>query len=139
MRAAAAPEAQWDMRLPQRSVLLLSAALVGAILSAALLIGLTERVWRGETQRFDDAVRDRVDALMPGPKPFAHALSSIGSLDVLFVVSVGVCGVFVWRREYSTAVLLAVVMSGAFLIDLSMKGAVERLRPQHLKHAHSDM
>jgi membrane-associated phospholipid phosphatase len=126
------------MRLTKTGALL-GLGLIATVLAAALLVGLAEVVWRGETEPFDAAVHRQLDAHMPGGKPFARVLSWVGSLDVLFVASLLVSAAFVLRRQYVAAVLLCLTMSGAFLIDLTMKATSERLRPNHLANTHGPM
>src|SRR5690349_20787379 len=113
------------MGLRDRRGMVLVLGLVATVVAAALLVGLADVVWRGETERFDSAVHRALDAHFPGGKPFARVLSWIGSVDTMLVVSLLTSAVFVMRRRYVAGVLLCVTMAGAFLIDLTMKATSE--------------
>src|SRR5438874_834546 len=106
------------MEAPRR-ISFLSLPLAAAVLTAIVLLVLTEEVWHSRTRSFDDAARRWVAAPLAGPagERVAHGLSMVGSIDVLFVASLAIAAAWLLRREYAAATLLLVTMSGAFVLD----------------------
>ena len=104
--------------------------LAGAIAALLLLSWLTEEVLEGETRHFDDATRLAIHQFAsPGLTTAMRGISFFGSTLFLSVMTVVVIFCFVvrhWRRE---AVLFAITMVGAALLDVTLKDTFHRSRP----------
>ncbi|MEO8657057.1 MAG: phosphatase PAP2 family protein [Bryobacteraceae bacterium] len=120
-----------DRRGLSRLVTPLAVSMVCAVVSLILFAGIAEEVMKGETLRFDTAVRN-----------FVHAHSSvwltailrfatiIGSSLIVFLVTTSGC-VALWvtgRRR--RALLLAITMIGGSLLMWVLKLGFHRQRPE---------
>ena len=104
--------------------------LAAAALVAVLFAWLASEMLEGETRAFDDAVRgfihqhasQTITSLM-------SAVTLLGSTVVLLVLSVSVLLVFLRIREQHAAILFALTMAGAFVLNGTLKLSFHRTRP----------
>jgi undecaprenyl-diphosphatase len=113
-----------------RHTLLLGAALV-IVLGTWGLIGLTDAVEEGHTDRFDH----RVILWMvhhPGPQwlqDCGRDLTALGGVTVLALVVMAVIGYLLLARKRRAAVLVIVAVAGGLIISTAIKRIVNRPRP----------
>jgi membrane-associated phospholipid phosphatase len=104
--------------------------IAAAIVAFTVLSWLTREMLAGETAWFDELVRSAVNeaasARLTGVMRFA---SEFGGPSRLMIVGGAVLVVFLAKRWYRGAVLLAVAFLGAWLLDLLLKHSFERARP----------
>ncbi len=104
--------------------------LAGAIASLLLLSWLTEEVLEGETRQFDEVTRSAIHQVAsPGLTTLMRGTSFLGStlfLTALTVIVVLCFAIRRWRRE---AILFAITMVGAALLDITLKHTFHRARP----------
>ena len=108
--------------------------LLGMVAAIAMLVflgWLTDEVLEGDARRFDDATRMAVHTLAsPAMTTFAHFLSFIGSTLFLTVATAVVIVVFALRKWGREARLFALTMIGASLLNITLKLAFKRARPE---------
>lgn len=105
------------------------ASLAVAVLALFLFAWLGSEVLQGDTQHFDQAIRNWVHGYAsPGMTLAMNAISLLGYniLIVELVIAFAVFAKLRWRRA---AVWLAVAMAGSLLLDLTLKYAYHRARP----------
>jgi undecaprenyl-diphosphatase len=105
----------------------------GLLLAVVILVffgWLARAVLAGSTREFDAAVRAAVHA--HASVPLTRAMRGITLLgDGVVLAPAGIALVCVWlRRRRRTAALFAVTMTGAILLDLTLKQAFHRPRPE---------
>ncbi len=102
----------------------------GAVLALFLFGWLADEMLEGDTLAFDLHVRAATHALAtPGMTRTLIAVSTLGGPAVLASLGTVLAGLFLWRRWWRGAVLLAVSMAGAGLLDFLLKLAFRRPRP----------
>jgi undecaprenyl-diphosphatase len=108
---------------------LLAASLLVAGLSLWLFAWLAGEMQDGDVSKFDDAIRGWVHALasprMTGTMLFVSRLG----YDLLIVELVIALAVFLGLRWRRGALWLAVTMAGAVALDMALKQAFHRVRP----------
>lgn len=119
-----------DIRGPRLSAGLAVALL--AALCAAILVGwLGLAVGRGATFALDENLRAAVHRYAsPGLTRLMRAVTSLGGVVALTTGTLAATAAFLaagWRRA---AVLLLITVTGAAVLDLALKAAVERPRPE---------
>ncbi|MGH7497495.1 MAG: phosphatase PAP2 family protein [Gemmatimonadales bacterium] len=104
---------------------------LGAAVLALFLFGwLADEMLEGDTLAFDLHVRAAVHAhASPGLTRLFVVVSDVGGPMVLAPLTVALVGVFLWRRWWRGAVLLAVAVAGAGVLDAALKHAFKRPRP----------
>jgi undecaprenyl-diphosphatase len=121
------------------------------VLVAAILIGgalwgfveLADEVTDEETHAFDRAVmfalRESHDPAEPlGPswvEDVARDITSLGGVTVLLLLCLAVIGFLMLRRKWSTAIFVAVSVSGGTLLSSALKAFFDRARPDIVPHA----
>src|SRR6478752_2239063 len=101
-----------------------------AILCLFLFAWLGREMLEGDTLRFDQAVRSWVHHFAsPGLTRVMNFFSLLG-YNILLVELVIVFAVFAWLRWRRAAAWLAVTMAGAVLLDIALKYAYHRTRPE---------
>ncbi len=108
--------------------------LLGAILVAAaalLFFGwLAEEVLEADTQRFDTFLRTAIHRLASPPMTsIMEAISLLGSVGVLVVLSLLAISLFYYFHRPRAATLLAITMAGVAPLDLVLKHGFHRVRP----------
>lgn len=115
-------------RLLVRWAIPLSLAL--SVLSLLLFVWLADEVFREHEARFDLAVRQWVhQRFSPALTRAAVAASFIGQ-DVLVVALIVALIAFLYLHWRRASAWLAMTMAGALVLDLSLKFAFHRTRPQ---------
>ncbi|HKF22745.1 MAG TPA: phosphatase PAP2 family protein [Candidatus Angelobacter sp.] len=119
---------------PSRITALMEASVVlslaAAVLSLFLLGWIANEMREGDTIKFDFAVRNWVHRFAsPGMTRAMTGISLLG-YDLLIVALVVALATFLYLRWRRAAVWLAVSMAGALALDLSLKYAFHRPRPQ---------
>ena len=108
--------------------------LLGMVAAIATLIffgWLTDEVLEGDARRFDDATRAAVHTLAsPAMTSVMHFLSFLGSTIFLTIATVVVIVVFALRKWGREARLFALTMIGASLLNITLKLAFKRARPE---------
>ena len=100
-----------------------------AVLALFLFAWLGSEVLEGDTQHFDQAIRDWVHRFAsPGMTSTMTAISLLG-YNILIAELLIAFAVFAWLRWRRAAVWLAVAMAGSLLLDLTLKYAYHRTRP----------
>ena len=109
----------------------LSLGLVAAIGILVFFAWLTDEVLEGDTRAFDDATRATVHRLAsPTLTTLMRGISFLGSTRFLLSSTVVMVLAFIfwrWRRE---ATLLGVTMIGAAILNITLKLAFKRVRPE---------
>ena len=108
--------------------------LLGAILvagTALLFFGwLAEEVLEADTNQFDAFVRTAIHRLAsPAFTSMMQDVSFLGAVGVLVTLSLLAIFLFSYFHRHREAVLLAITMAGATVLDLALKHAFHRARP----------
>lgn len=104
-------------------------SLGAAVLALFLFTWLGSEVVEGDTQHFDQVIREWVHRYAsPG---MTHAMTAISLLgyNALIVELAIALAVFGWLRWRRAAVWLAVAMAGSLVLDLALKYVYHRTRP----------
>jgi undecaprenyl-diphosphatase len=111
----------------------------GLLLLGALLIAgtalfafgwLAEEMLEGDTQRFDEFMRDSVHRhAAPGLTWIMQGFSFIGSAAVVTALCILAIAVSLYFRQARTAALLAMTMVGMAVLEVALKLAFHRPRP----------
>ncbi len=105
-------------------------------------IGLQEEVFEGETRKVDEQVllffrEAGHPATLRGPAWTANAardVTALGGVTVLSLLTLGLAGFFVLRRQWGAlALMLITVIGGVFIVD-GLKTAYGRERPTVIDH-----
>jgi undecaprenyl-diphosphatase len=105
------------------------ASLAVAVLALFLFAWLGSEVLQGDTQHFDQTVRNWVHQFAsPGMTRTMTAISLLG-YNILIVELVIAFAVFAWLRWRRAAVWLAIAMAGSLALDLTLKYLYHRARP----------
>lgn len=105
------------------------ASLGVAVLALFLFAWLGSEVLDGDTQRFDQVIREWVHAYAsPGMTRVMNVISLLGYnvLIVELVIALAVFAKLRWRRA---ALWLTVAMAGSLVLDLTLKYIYHRIRP----------
>src|SRR4051812_43089273 len=109
----------------------LALAVLVSALSLTLFVVLAATVSAGTTSALDEGVRAAVHAPASENLTFAAtSISALGMLRFLIPASVFIVLYLAFKRAYRRAAALAAVMGGAVLINVLLKIAVHRVRPQ---------
>ncbi len=101
-----------------------------AVLSLLLFTWLGHEMLEGDTLRFDDSVRLWVhEFASPGMTRAMTLVSSLGSRVLIAQLAV-VMIIFAWLRWRRAAIWLAITMAGALLLEVALKWAYHRPRPE---------
>jgi undecaprenyl-diphosphatase len=108
--------------------------LLGALLIAATALfvfgWLADEMLEGDTQKFDEFVRDAVHRhAAPGLTWFMQGFSFLGSVTMVTALCILAIGAFFYFRQARTAALLAITMVGMAVLDTTLKLAFHRPRP----------
>jgi undecaprenyl-diphosphatase len=130
------PEASHELSGPEEApkpTALFEAAIVTslavAVLALFLFAWVGSEVLEGDTQHFDQVIREGVHRYAsPGMTRVMNALSLLG-YNVLIVELVIAFAVFAWLRWRRAAVWLAIAMTGSLALDLTLKYIYHRARP----------
>lgn len=130
------PEASHELSGPEETpkpTALFEAAIVTslavAVLALFLFAWIGSEVLEGDTQHFDQVIREGVHRYAsPGMTRVMNAFSLLG-YDVLIVELVIAFAVFAWLRWRRAAVWLAIAMTGSLALDLALKYIYHRTRP----------
>lgn len=120
-------------RTPGPNVLMEATVLISlavAVLSLFLLSWIAGEVREGDTARFDLAVRSWVHQFASPAMTRAMTAISLLGYNILIVELVFAIAVFLHLRWRHAAGWLAVSMGGALALDLALKYAFHRPRPQ---------
>jgi undecaprenyl-diphosphatase len=101
---------------------------------AASLLGFVALAWlvaTGGAADFDGMVRAAAhDLSSPALTSAMLALTHLGSVAVISVISVGACAGFSIARQHQSAWLLAGIMVGSAVLENGLKFAFQRARPE---------
>lgn len=104
--------------------------LAAASVAAVLFAWLASEMLEGETRAFDEALRGFIHQHASQTiTSLLSAVTLLGSTVVLLALSVSVLLVFLWVREQHAAVLFALTMAGAFVLNGVLKLSFHRTRP----------
>jgi undecaprenyl-diphosphatase len=109
---------------------LVLASLTVAVLSIFLFAWLTSEVWEGNTAVFDYPIRNWMHGLASPPLTQAMTAISLLGYGILIAELVLALALFLYLRWRHAAGWLAVSMAGALALDLALKYAFHRPRPQ---------
>jgi len=113
-----------------KSGFLLLGALLMAVTALFVFGWLASEMLEGDTQKFDEFVRDAVHRhAAPGLTWFMQGFSFFGSVTVVATLCVLAIGAFLYFRQAHTAALLAITMVGMAALDVTLKMAFHRPRP----------
>src|SRR4029453_1076478 len=105
--------------------------LTAAISVLVFLAWLTDEVLEGSTRAFDEAIRAAVhQTASPTLTTLMRVISFLGSTQFLFAATAVIVGWFAVRRWKREAILLAITMIGASLLNITLKLAFKRVRPE---------
>jgi undecaprenyl-diphosphatase len=108
----------------------LALGLAAAGLVFGLFVLLAREVGKGDTQRFDDAVRYTVRGVAsPRLTGVLRWVTSLGSSLALVPATLVAAAIFVRRRRNRAAILLVVTMAGVTLLNWLLKVLFQRGRP----------
>lgn len=129
------PEEQLpEAEQPSQPTRLLEAAAVAslavAVLSLFLFAWLADEMREGDAGTFDYAVRNWVHGFASPALTRAMTGISLLGYDILIVELVAAVAIFLRMRWRRGALWLAVSMAGALALDLALKYAFHRARPQ---------
>jgi undecaprenyl-diphosphatase len=126
------PETDEGLKRSERFVgLTLLAGIIAAVIVLALLSWMAHEMLEGETVRFDQVVRDAVHLVAgTGVTRVMRGLSLFGGPTVLAPLGGLIAIWFLARGWYRAAVLLAVTLLGASLLDGALKSGFQRARPE---------
>jgi undecaprenyl-diphosphatase len=101
-----------------------------SIASLVLFSWLADEVLRKHTDRFDDTVRSVIhDFASPGLTAVMRFVTNLGDWQVVMTATL-VLFFYLWYRRDHTHILVALLtMTGAGILDASLKLAFHRLRP----------
>jgi undecaprenyl-diphosphatase len=117
--------------LLKRLSLSLLLALVAAISVLVFFGWLTDEVLEGDTRAFDEATRLAVHQLAsPTLTTIMRGISFFGGTMFLFCATTIIVVCFIVRKWKREAILLAVTMIGASLLNTTLKLAFKRVRPE---------
>lgn len=109
----------------------LIAVIFAAVIAFVLMSWLATEMLEGETARFDRVVRTFVNGFARPPiTAVMKAASFFGGPTMLGVVGATVGLIFLVKRWWRGVVLLVVTFAGAALVDVLLKHAFERTRPE---------
>ncbi len=120
-------------RTPGPTVLMEATVLISlavAVLSLFLLSRLASEMREGETLRLDLGVRSWVHQFASPPMTRAMTMVSLLGYNILIVELLVAIAVFLYVRWRHAAGWLAVSMGGALALDLALKYAFHRPRPE---------
>src|SRR6266481_6904556 len=105
----------------------------GLLIAATALFAfawLADEMLEGDTQKFDEFVRDAVHRhAAPGFTWLMQGFSFLGSVTVVTTLCVLAIAAFLYFRQARTAALLAITMAGMAVLDVTVKMAFHRPRP----------
>ena len=105
--------------------------LMAAIATLVFFGWLTDEVLEGDARRFDDVTRAAVHTLAsPTLTSVMHFISFLGSSLFLTIATVAVIVGFALRKWGREARLFALTMIGASVLNLTLKLAFKRARPE---------
>ncbi|MCU1219282.1 MAG: phosphoesterase, PA-phosphatase related [Candidatus Angelobacter sp.] len=105
------------------------ASLGAAVLALFLFTWLGSEVVEGDTQHFDQVIREWVHRYAsPGMTHAMTAISLLGYNALIVELAIGLA-VFGWLRWRRAAVWLTVAMTGSLVLDLALKYVYHRTRP----------
>lgn len=104
-------------------------SLAAAVLALFLFAWLGNEVLEGDTQHFDQAVRNWVHQYASAGMTRAMTTISLLGYNILILEMLIAFAVFAWLRWRRAAVWLAVAMAGALALDTALKFAYHRTRP----------
>ena len=119
--------------------------LAGGIILLLLLLGfarLTDEVFTGETQHFDEqllrSLRSAADPATPIGPPWLQGgaldITALGSPTVLGLVGLFVVGFLLLQGMYRNALFVFVASSGGWLLNSALKSFFQRPRPEIVPH-----
>ncbi len=116
-------------RQAKNGFLLLGGLLIAA--TALFVFGwLAEEILEGDTQKFDEFVRNAVHRhAAPGLTWLMQGFSFLGSVTVVTILCVLAIAAFLYFRQARMAALLAITMVGMAVLDVTLKLAFHRPRP----------
>jgi membrane-associated phospholipid phosphatase len=118
-------------RLLEKLSLSLLLGLATAVGVLVFLAWLTDEVLEGDTKRFDEATRSAVHQwASPLLTDVMRGISFLGSTGFLFSATVIMVLLFAFRRWKREAILLAITMIGASILNVTLKLAFKRVRPE---------
>jgi undecaprenyl-diphosphatase len=105
------------------------ASLGGAVLALFLFAWLGNEMLQGDTQHFDQMIREWVHRYAsPGMTSAMNAISLLG-YNILIVELAIALAIFAWLRWRRALLWLVVAMTGSLVLDLTLKYIYHRTRP----------
>jgi undecaprenyl-diphosphatase len=130
------PEASHELSGPEEApkpTALFEAAIVislaVAVLALFLFAWLGNEVLQGDTEHFDQVIRDWVHRFASAGMTRAMNAVSLLGYDILIAELLIAFAVFAWLRWRRAAVWLAIAMTGSLALDLALKYIYHRTRP----------
>jgi undecaprenyl-diphosphatase len=105
------------------------ASLAIAVLALFIFGWLGNEVLRGDTQHFDQAVRNWVHQFASPGMTRAMSFISLLGYNILALELLIAFGFFAWLRWRRAAVWLAIATTGSMVLDAALKYAYHRARP----------
>ena len=117
----------------------ISAAVAGSIVSVGLIVAvaaillfawIADEVFEGDSIVIDNTLREFVHSYAADwLTALMQATSFLGSTLFLMAATLTLIGVFLVRRQHRSAIILAVVMAGAVVLNYVLKVSFQRPRP----------
>ena len=118
-------------RLLEKLSLSLLVALIAAIGVLVFFGWLTDEVLEGDTVAFDERVRAAVHQLAsPTLTTIMRGISFLGGTRFLFGATTVIVLCFIFKKWKREAILFAVTMIGASLLNVTLKLTFKRVRPE---------
>ena len=124
------------LRRPERQLLnkrwtaVIPVSLGLSIASLVLFSWLADEVLRKHTDRFDDTVRSVVhDYASPGLTTLMRVVTNLGDWQVVMTATLCLFAYLWYRRDHTHILVALVTMTGAGILDASLKLAFHRTRP----------
>lgn len=115
----------------KRSIRLSSLALPMFVILGLLFLWLAKEVRDNETLQFDNSLLLAINSTAtPAVNSWIVALTDLGGIYGVPVISVGMALLFFIRNRPGRATKLLVIVGGAVIINLIMKAFFERSRPE---------
>ncbi|HXM94917.1 MAG TPA: phosphatase PAP2 family protein [Candidatus Dormibacteraeota bacterium] len=110
---------------------LLPAAILVSVMALLLFGWIAEEMLEADTEKFDAFVRTAIHGWSsPGLTKLMKGISYLGSVVVLGTLNLLAISLFYYYQRYRAAALIAITWAGAVGLDVVLKHAFHRARPE---------
>ncbi|RFP64648.1 PAP2 family protein [Hymenobacter lapidiphilus] len=109
---------------------LVGVLLLGIAVPWLIFLNVAEDIWESGGFVGDQSILEWLHARQaPGPDQLALFFSRVGGTSIMTVVSLGIGGLLLWRRQWSAAWFFALAVGGAMALNIAAKLLFGRARP----------